>query len=221
MSKCHKENIICPKCQAHGEFDMWDSVNVDLDPQLREGIFSEDIFIYKCPKCGHETGIPYGTIYHDMTHRFMIFFTFFREDDFKYEPIDLSDIPGLMKDYKYRHVTGLLELKEKILILEKGLNDIAIERMKYGITHYDNPELSDKGFKLLFGDVIYDIPEYPNGIIVFFYEDEKKESHRLTYPLNSYYEQCLACDLDPRMKVNDCEVVDEGWISMKFKSGEV
>lgn len=221
MSKSHRENIICPKCQARGEFEVWDSVNADLDPELREKLFSDDIFIYKCPKCGHTTGVPYDIIYHDMQHNFMIFFSFFQADDFTYEPMDLSGVPGIMKDYTYRHVNGLWELKEKILILEKGLNDVAIERMKYAITHYECPEISEKGIKLFFGDVRYDIPNFPKGCLIFFFDDEENKSNKCAYPMNMYYEQCLACELDPRMKVNSCETIDEGWISMKLKSEKV
>lgn len=221
MSKSHKTRIICPNCQTPGEFEIWDSINANLDPELREKLFSEDIFIYECPQCGHKTGIPYDTIYHDMQHKFMIFFSFFKADDFSYEPLDLSDIPMLMKDYTYRHVNGLWELKEKILILEKGLNDVAIERMKYGVCHYECPELAERGIKLFFGDVRYDIPEYPDGIIIFFYDDEDNKSKKHFYPMACYYEQCLACELDPRMAVKSCETVDEGWISMKLKSANV
>ncbi len=221
MSKSHKTRIICPNCQTRGEFEIWDSINVDLNPELRENLFSDDIFIYECPQCGHKMGIPYDTIYHDMQHKFMIFFSFFEPEDFTYEPLDLSDIPHLMKDYTYRQVNGLWEFKEKILILEKGLNDVAIERMKYAITHYECPEISEKGIKLYFGNVRYDIPEFPKGCVIFLFDDEDNKPQNCSYPINIYYEQCLACELDPRMNVNSCETIDEGWISMKLKSEKV
>lgn len=221
MSKVHKEEIICPKCQAKGEFDLWDSMNVDLDPELRQKVFSEEAFIYTCPKCGHHTGIPYGTLYHDMTHHFMLFFDFFRSDDFKYEPIDIPNLPN-QDNYIYRHVTGLWQLKEKILILEKGLNDVAIERMKYMLKHIQSPEMAEKGYELFFGDVDYDDKELSEeGSILFFFHDENDETRTGRFPMDRYYEQCLACDLDPRMKVKGCENIDEGWIAMKLKRNEV
>ena len=76
MSQLRKETIECPHCHQEGKFDLWTSVNVDLDPELREKIFSEELFMYHCPHCGKVTGIPAGTLYHDMTHGFMIFFDF-------------------------------------------------------------------------------------------------------------------------------------------------
>ncbi len=221
MSKVHTEAIICPKCKAKGEFELWESMNVDLDPELREKVFSDEAFIYTCPECGHRTGVPYGTLYHDMKHRFMLFFNFFKEDDYKYETMDIPQLPD-QDNYIYRQVTGLWRLKEKILILEKGLKDVAIERMKYMMKYILHPEIAEKGYDVYFAGVNYEDKELSEeGSIGFFYHDENDETLSIRYPMDNYYEQCLACELDPRMKVNRCENIDEGWISMKLKSNEV
>lgn len=44
MSKVHKEKIECAHCKAKGMFDIWDSMNVDLDPELREKVFNDEPF---------------------------------------------------------------------------------------------------------------------------------------------------------------------------------
>ena len=93
MSKVHKEKIECIHCKAKGMFDIWDSMNVDLDPELREKVFNDEVFLYTCPKCDHQTVVPYGTLYHDVKHRFLLFFDFFKPDDFNYKPIDVSNEP--------------------------------------------------------------------------------------------------------------------------------
>lgn len=95
MSQVRKEIIECPHCHQEGEFDLWTSVNVGLDPELREKIFSDELFMYHCPHCGKVTGIPAGTLYHDMTHDFMIFFDFFKPDDFEYSPMEIPEGFGL------------------------------------------------------------------------------------------------------------------------------
>ena len=41
MSRYHKEQIECPHCNHKGEFDLWESVNVDLDPEFRRQILSD------------------------------------------------------------------------------------------------------------------------------------------------------------------------------------
>ena len=94
MSQFRKETIECPHCHKEGEFDLWTSVNVDLDPELREKIFSDELFLYHCPHCGEITGIPAGTLYHDMEHKFMLFFEFFKPDEYetgRYGGIQLAE----------------------------------------------------------------------------------------------------------------------------------
>lgn len=73
MSQLRKENITCPHCHQEGVLSFWSSVNVDLNPELREKIFSDELFMYHCPHCGEVTGIPAGFLYHDMKHQFMLF----------------------------------------------------------------------------------------------------------------------------------------------------
>lgn len=221
MSQVIKEEIICPECQAKGEFEIWESMNVDINPELRGKVFSDEAFIFTCPKCGHQVGIPYGTLYHDMTHHFMLFFDFFKSDDFDYEPIEIPVLPAT-DNYIYRHVTDLWPLKEKIIILEKGLNDVAIERMKYMLTHVVNPEFAEKNIELIFGDVILtESGLTEDGIMIFIFRNENDETMEWHVPMKSYYEHCLACDLDPRMKVEGCMNVDEGWMARQLKKGTV
>ena len=52
MSQLCKDSITCPKCHKEGEFEYWSSINVDLDPELKEKIFNEEIFVWTCPECG-------------------------------------------------------------------------------------------------------------------------------------------------------------------------
>lgn len=53
--------------------------------------------------------------------------------------------------------------------MEKELNDVAIERMKYKIKQILHPEMGDKEVELYFGDVDYADKELPGyGSISFF-----------------------------------------------------
>ena len=222
MSQLRKEQIDCPQCGEHGEFDLWTSVNVDLDPELREKIFSEELLLWECPKSGAKIYVPFGTLYHDMTHKFMLFFQHEEPKEGKYEPMEVPKAFGLEDGYTIRLVCGVDNLKEKIVILEHGLNDVAVERMKYMQSHIIHPEIAEKGYHLFFGGINRDDKELSeHGSIIFFFrtEDDKTMSNAL--PMDVYYEHCLACDLDPRMKVESCQCVDEGWMSMQLKSHKV
>jgi len=226
MSEMRIEKLSCPECGAEGKINLWNSVNVDLNPELRDKIFDNEFFLWECPFCGHKTYIPQSFIYHDMSHKFMLFFEFFDEDvtdEEKYANIPFpKGMPG-MEDYTMRSVYGLLNLKEKIAILENGLNDIAVERQKYMISHITTPEIAEKGYKLLFGEVNKDekdVSEY--GTIYYFYEDEEKEQTMFArFALDNYYEHCKAIEIDPRMKVTGCTCIDQGWMEKHLMTSKI
>ncbi len=219
MSQLRKEIITCPHCHQEGEFSFWSSVNVSLNPELREKIFSEELFMYHCPHCGKVTGIPAGFLYHDMEHQFMLFFDFFKPDNYDYEPMELPEGGlGMDGNYTFRGVFGLNRLKEKILILEKRLDDVAIERQKYMIAHILNPDLAKKGYDLYFDHIEEPTDEFPYGTIFFVYDDEENERMmQVRFAMDNYYEHKMACKMDPRMEVKGVQCVDEGWISKRLK----
>lgn len=81
--------------------------------------------------------------------------------------------------------------------------------------------MTEKNFEIYFGEIHpsdKDVSE--QGFISFLYFDENDEAFSLQYPLESYVEQCEACEADPRMQVKGCENIDEGWIAMKLQGEE-
>lgn len=217
MSKYHNEQIECPVCGAKGEFRLWESVNVDLNPELKEKVFSEELFVWECPECGQKVYIPFSTLYHDMNNKFMISFQFDRDEESNFDGVEMPAGLGLTDDYTYRTVYGIRNLKEKIFILEKGLNDVVLERLKYGFTQYGNTGLY--GCRLLFLDTMQ-APNEANELMIGFLVEEEGEEKKdtITIPMQAYYQQKLAVDLDERMKAKDWACVDSEWISMHLKT---
>ena len=117
--------------------------------------------------------------------------------------MDMEVPKSMMKgDYTFRMVFGLMQLKEKIVILEHGLNDVAIERQKYMISHVIMPEIAQNGYELYFAKVDEPSEGFEHGAIYYFYEDkETEELMTVRFAMDNYYEHCLACEIDPRMKV--------------------
>lgn len=123
MSQVSKEIIECPYCHKEGEYEHWTSINADLNPELREKIFSGELFVYRCPHCGNEFRVPAGTLYHDMKNKFMILFDFFKPDNYEYLPVEIPEGFALHNQYIFRSVFGLQQFREKILVLEEGLDE--------------------------------------------------------------------------------------------------
>lgn len=221
MSKLHKEQIECPHCHSIGTMEMIDEVDAEINPELRERVLNAQAFIYTCPECGSRILVGNSLLYHDAQHRFIIFFDMERPTDYHYQPLKLSK--SLIKnysDYTFRYVTGMTELHEKIIILESGLSDVAVERMKYMIAHYIHPDIAQKSYKLHFSSYAPDDKEdLEFGALTLFYRDDKENVSTLKLPMNIYYDFKLAVKLDPRMHPQDCIMVDEGWISHQMKGG--
>ena len=88
------------------------------------------------------------------------------------------------------------------------------------LTHIIHPEMADKRIELLFGGVEYDEEKLSDdGTMSFLFHDENDEAMEWAVSMKMYYEQCLACELDPRMKIESCMNVDEGWIARQLKKG--
>ena len=43
MSKHHMEKITCPSCHHDGDFEVWDSINTVLDPEMKEKVLNQSI----------------------------------------------------------------------------------------------------------------------------------------------------------------------------------
>lgn len=128
MSKCHCENIICPNCGISRKFTLWDSINVDVNPETRDKVKSGKLFEYICPNCNNKFHTEYKTLYHDCNNRFMIWYLPKDDKDIEKQIIE-TNLPikerlRIVKNNKYN-------LVEKIKIFEDRLDDIIIEFIKY------------------------------------------------------------------------------------------
>ena len=74
MSSFRNIKITCPACKKEGTYTVWDSVNVDLDPELKSKVMDGSLFTWVCPNCKKSFNAPYSFLYHDMTHNFMVQF---------------------------------------------------------------------------------------------------------------------------------------------------
>ena len=138
MSRFHEEKLKCPSCGKSNKFTMWESVNTKMDPELKEKVFSGDLFKFKCSKCGEETSVNYDFLYHIMEDSMMIHYAPTEEsakktlDFFFGDGMNMvTDVLGeLETEYKHRIVPSMNELREKALIFEEGLDDRTLEICK-------------------------------------------------------------------------------------------
>ena len=122
MSKHHIEKVTCPSCHHEGDFEVWDSINTVLNPEMKEKVLNQSIFLYTCPNCGETFRLNYPTLYHQMEDLVMIYLV--PESEVKktyeifYEKNALADFHT--EKYLNRIVTSANQLIEKIKIFDAG-----------------------------------------------------------------------------------------------------
>ena len=139
MSRHRMINIECPICKKEGAFQIWESINTTLDPEMKQAVLDKSAFLFKCPGCGNETYVDYGTLYHQMEDKIMIHYA--TTDENEQEILDMlkfdedNKMNNLFKNmisnnYLIRIVRSQNALREKIQIFDAGLDDRIIEIAK-------------------------------------------------------------------------------------------
>lgn len=132
MSQISHEILTCHQCGQKSDFTIWKSLNADLDPQAKEQLLEGSLFQFVCPYCGYQSMVNYALLYHDMTHRVMVYYVA-QEAVAKTQTLfaDMENTTGIkLSDYRKRIVISQNALREKALIFEYGLDDRIIEIIK-------------------------------------------------------------------------------------------
>lgn len=129
MSTQINKEISCPHCGAAVKTEMWAGISAQENPELRNKVLSETMFDWKCPECGYAARFLYPCLYHDKNLKFMVYVAP-GGCDIKLQPPDVCEKFPQLSGVKKRLVTSPVQLKEKILIFEAGLDDYAVELVK-------------------------------------------------------------------------------------------
>lgn len=122
MSKVHKQTIICPCCKKEYEVEVWDSINAQLNPKMKQTILDGSLYKTICPCCNTEINCIYDFLYHDMGKNYMI--------SIKQDYSEVQKEFQKLDNYRFRIAENMNELVEKIKIFDHGFNDIIMETVK-------------------------------------------------------------------------------------------
>lgn len=148
MSICNTRQLLCQKCGEEFDVEVWDSVNVTLDPEMRDKVLSREIYEFKCPKCGEVHRIVYPFLYHDMKNKFMVHSGslggMLDKAEFYKQPID-NLIGMVLEGYTFCGTLNLMEFEERIKTLESGYDYRVIEMLKaFWIQRYNSERKNGK-----------------------------------------------------------------------------
>ncbi|MFI3205681.1 MAG: CpXC domain-containing protein [Clostridia bacterium] len=123
MSNKSKREIICPNCAQGQKVTLYTGINNIQNPELKDRILKEDIFDFKCKGCGYKAQLVYPLIFIDSRNSYVIAFCPVQTE----EELETDE---KISSFTKRKVKNIAELKEKIMIFDNHLNDLAIEMVK-------------------------------------------------------------------------------------------
>ena len=116
----------CRHCDKSFEVGIYSAIDVSSDPDLKEKVRDGSVFVFECPYCGTK-GLYNGYMLY-IDHQAKQFFSLIPEGFPGGSP---EDPDGRYADYTTRLVRTPGELVEKICIFDAGLDDTAIEMVKF------------------------------------------------------------------------------------------
>ena len=219
MSSLKEHAITCPNCGAQGKFTAWDSVNVDLMPEMKEKVMSGELFRWVCPECGESFTVPYPMLYHDMTKQVMVYYLLQRGNASDSRVVNMLGKSGLMANYTLRSAYSLDDFREKIAQLDSGLDDRVIEFLKYYLLHLDESKKVPEGAILRFARAAED--KETGGLYLLFYIVHPSLPNQpfLQVSSNAYHEIEKAGKLDAIFGNQDTDYIEVSQYFMNARLG--
>lgn len=113
----------CPYCgyKTHKKSEQF--IVSQFESKFRNQILQDEFFHHECPCCHKQLSFLHTCLYQDHKHKFIILL----------EPQPQEQCPEFEEDTQLvkRFVNTINDFKEKILIFEDDLNDLAIECIKW------------------------------------------------------------------------------------------
>lgn len=159
MSHKRKHEIACPFCGREQEVELWDSIDLDDDPGLREALLASRINRVECAGCQKAFRVDKPLVYHDREQEIFIHLdplvgartleeveTTFREAMQELNRI----LPKDVSPPETHLVVEWSELIERIYLLEEGLDACLVEHIKYMLFQQNADKLPADKKNLLF-----------------------------------------------------------------------
>lgn len=158
MSEKKPYSIKCPKCGEQQEVDLYESVNVRKEPELRDQLMANKLNEVTCASCGFAFRVDKPLLYIDQDHQLMIYLI--PAPEHQYETGEdqfnefLRNMLGLLPvDFRAPEVQlvfSRIELIERIFLIEAGLNPRIIEYIKHKIYSQNGSRIPPQTKAILF-----------------------------------------------------------------------
>jgi hypothetical protein len=148
MSNQSQHHIACPFCGQEQDVELWDVLDVDAQPELREALLSNRINRVACAGCAKNFRIDKPVVYRHLQEEVLVHFDPLvggrtladAEGSFleAHEELDRL-LPADVAPPEVHLVVEWAELVERIFLLEEGLDARLVEHVKY-MMYSQNPD---------------------------------------------------------------------------------
>lgn len=158
MSEKQPYTIKCPKCGETQQVDLYESVNVTRQPELRDQLMTNKINEVTCSACGYAYRVDKPFLYIDQAHMLLIYLIPTKEEQYdlgeeQFEDFMRNMMSLLPQDFKAPEVQlvfSRVELIERIFLVESGLNPRLIEYIKHKIYSMNGKKVPPETKAILF-----------------------------------------------------------------------
>jgi hypothetical protein len=205
MSQKRIHEIACPFCGREQNVELWDSINVDSEPELREALLLNRVNRVECAGCHKSFRIDKPLVYRDREQDIFVHFDpltggrtleeveqSFREAMGEMNRLLPKDVPPP----EAHLVVEWSELIERIFLLEEGLDARLVEHIKYMMFRQNEDKIPAERKGLLF-----DAQDSTDDQLCFVVQDRttKKLEAALNFSRADYEALLNVFDADDQM----------------------
>lgn len=206
------EQVVCPKCGKMHEMEVFEVVNVAMQPELKEAVLDRSIFGFECPECKTISEYVYNVWYHDPEKKMMIFLAGSSDEDEAERAIiriienSRTQNPFADMGYTLRIVRNPQQLREKILIADFNRDDRVIEVCK----HYALGDFLNQVPNVQIVNIIYDTVNGGKEAIALIDHTGMDHDLEVTDIFYDFIQELIADGL-AKLSCDVYEVVDFKW----------
>jgi hypothetical protein len=194
-------NIRCPQCGRHQDVQLYDSINVQTTPELKQELLANHLNSVTCEQCKLSFRVDKPLLYNDPERRLMIYLVPLKQEDYEEGERQFADslhrlngiLPQGVPAPDVVLVFDRTELVERIFLTDAGLNPRIIEYIKH-LIYSRNLSKVDPARKALLFDTEDSTPETMRFVIQDL--ETKKLEGMLEYDRKAYTALCEMFDRD-------------------------
>lgn len=141
MTSFHQEERQCPYCLSEERVTIWDRMDAQLDPDLKDRLLRKKLQILDCSNCGRQFALAEPLLYIDREAKLVIYVTphLQEQEEEKNWSTSLSDFvselaphlpQGSLEGWTLRFCATYNDLIEKVHLFQNGFDDRYLEVVK-------------------------------------------------------------------------------------------